>query len=494
VSASPKPIVARDQVRLGAGRCLRLALSGMSYRMFRSSVTMAILALAVAFVAHMLSFGLIQHETELSAYRELTQTRRLGQDLTRLTVPDTPSAILGALRENDAARVSEYRRWSGASAERFERAREVAGRLAEAESYFTGLPVAARAVLVGDLTAEELFDRLALEAEYQKFARQLDTLALPAPLGDLRLFAQLLRAERPDLVELVGAIERGQKAAIERIEAAFPGREPRELLSQMPPGLAEALSGAGYQMDPGRLGELRRFAERADDLKTINRLLLGGEASAAVARELRVELSGVSFDAVAEYVSSARRARWLGGVLAAAGAPSRLGPGRLSELVDGYRREKKLGRAVGAEVPSEDAGLFGLSERNRWLIALSFLVCVVGVANAMLMSVTERFTEIATMKCLGAMDRFVMMMFVFEAVIQGAVGGVAGLLLGGLLALARALVDYGSLVGSAIGAAGPVGLAMLGSLFIGVILAAMAAVGPAWIASRLAPMEAMRVE
>jgi putative ABC transport system permease protein len=202
----------------------------------------------------------------------------------------------------------------------------------------------------------------------------------------------------------------------------------------------------------------------------------------------------VSFDGVAQYVDSARRARWLSDVLGAAGAPARLGPGRLTELVDGYRREKKLGRAVGPEVPSEGAGLFGLSERNRWLIALSFLECVVGVANAMLMSVTERFTEIATMKCLGAMDRFVMMMFVFEAVIQGAAGGVAGLLLGGLLALGRALVDYGSLVGSAAGAAGPVGLAMLGSLVTGVILAAIAAVGPAWIASRLAPMEAMRVE
>jgi putative ABC transport system permease protein len=290
------------------------------------------------------------------------------------------------------------------------------------------------------------------------------------------------------------AIERGQKVAIERIQAAFPGLAPRELLARMPPGLGDALSGAGYRMDSSRLGELRRFAERTDDLKTINRLLLGAEASAAVAREMRVELSQVSFDGVAEYVDSARRARWLGGVLGAAGAPPRLGPERLTELVDGYRREKKLGRAVGAEVPSESGGLFGLSERNRWLIALSFLVCVVGVANAMLMSVTERFTEIATMKCLGAMDRFVMMMFVFEAVIQGAAGGLAGLLLGGLLALMRALFDYGSLIGNASGAVGPVGLAMLGSLLVGIILAAIAAVGPAWIASRLAPMEAMRVE
>ena len=92
------------------------------------------------------------------------------------------------------------------------------------------------------------------------------------------------------------------------------------------------------------------------------------------------------------------------------------------------------------------------------------------------------------------MDRFVMMMFVFEAVLQGAVGGVLGLVLGATLAVVRAAIDYGGLLLGAKGAAGSVGLAMLASLVMGMMLAAFAAVGPAWIAARLAPMEAMRVE
>jgi putative ABC transport system permease protein len=135
-----------------------------------------------------------------------------------------------------------------------------------------------------------------------------------------------------------------------------------------------------------------------------------------------------------------------------------------------------------------------MSERNGWLIVLSFLVCVVGVANAMLMSVTERFTEIATMKCLGAMDGFVMMMFVFEATIQGLIGGVIGLVLGSVLAVLRGLVEFGSLISGASSAAGPIGLGMLLALLVGMLLAAVAAVGPSFIAARLAPMEAMRVE
>jgi putative ABC transport system permease protein len=49
--------------------------------------------------------------------------------------------------------------------------------------------------------------------------------------------------------------------------------------------------------------------------------------------------------------------------------------------------------------------------KQRWIIILSLLVCVVGIVNAQLMAVTERFREIGTMKCLGALDRFVLRLF-----------------------------------------------------------------------------------
>jgi putative ABC transport system permease protein len=125
---------------------------------------------------------------------------------------------------------------------------------------------------------------------------------------------------------------------------------------------------------------------------------------------------------------------------------------------------------------------------------LSFLVCGVGVANAMLMSVGERFAEIATMKCLGALDGFVLTLFLFEAAIQGVIGGIIGLVLGGLLALARGLAEYGGLLASARGAVGPVLLALGVALALGVLLAALSAIGPSLVAARLSPMEAMRVD
>ncbi len=82
----------------------------------------------------------------------------------------------------------------------------------------------------------------------------------------------------------------------------------------------------------------------------------------------------------------------------------------------------------------------------------------------------------------------------FEAVIQGALGGAIGLVLGALLAVARACFEYGALASAAFSVAGEVCGSMLLALGSGIVLSALAAVGPAFLAARLAPMEAMRVD
>jgi len=135
----------------------------------------------------------------------------------------------------------------------------------------------------------------------------------------------------------------------------------------------------------------------------------------------------------------------------------------------------------------------GLSERTFWLVVVSFLVCVVGIANAMLMAVTERFREIATMKCLGSLDEFIMTIFLIESGLQGLIGAVFGVVLGLLLALARCGNWYGMYTFYYF-PIGQVALNMFVSMAAGMLLAMLAAVYPAWVASRMAPMEAMRVE
>ncbi|MBO5959364.1 MAG: FtsX-like permease family protein, partial [Lentisphaeria bacterium] len=135
----------------------------------------------------------------------------------------------------------------------------------------------------------------------------------------------------------------------------------------------------------------------------------------------------------------------------------------------------------------------GFTPDQIYLMCLSFLVCVVGITNAMLMSITERFREIATLKCLGATDSFILVQIVLEAMIQGMIGGVIGLVLGFLVALISSVFQVGFRVFESFDW-GMVGYAALFSMLAGVLLSVLSSLYPSAKAARMAPMEAMRVE
>ena len=133
------------------------------------------------------------------------------------------------------------------------------------------------------------------------------------------------------------------------------------------------------------------------------------------------------------------------------------------------------------------------SPKQRWIVVLSLLVCTVGIVNAQLMAVTERFREIGTMKCLGALDRFILRLFILEAGMQGAAGAVTGALAGGAAALLGGWMRFG---GRAVAAlpAGDVTLSLVGATAVGIVLSLAGVLYPAWVAPRMQPVEAMRVE
>ncbi|MEX0655238.1 MAG: ABC transporter permease [Phycisphaeraceae bacterium] len=489
-----KPIEARNQVKLGPRRCAQLALSGMAYRLFRSLVTVSILALAVAFLVHMLAHGIIGHETEREAYNELRAGRALGEQITRLTTVDSRQAVQRGLAGDAAERHEEYRRWAGLETATLDRARTIAAQERAANQFFMEMPLAERLYLIRDVEPTGLLDRLRDAERFDAFARRLAEVRLGEPLGDVEAFRQLVDEDRPWLHETIERIQTGHREAIATVRRAYPERSPRELFAQPPDDLVSTLRGAGFAIDEAQLDAIGAFARQAADMELVTARVTDSTVRAALARQTNEAPTDISFDSVMQYLTSQGRADWFADVLADADAADHLDGARLEELSRAYRRERQLESVVGEEAPEELDGLFGLPNRTLYLISLSFLVCVVGVANAMLMSVTERFTEIATMKCLGAMDGFVMQMFVFEAIIQGLVGGLVGVVLGILLAVLRGLAEYGLLVTSGFSVLGEVALATAVALGVGVLLAAFAAIGPSFVAARLAPMEAMRVD
>lgn len=131
--------------------------------------------------------------------------------------------------------------------------------------------------------------------------------------------------------------------------------------------------------------------------------------------------------------------------------------------------------------------------RTRWLLGLALLVAFVGILNSTVMSVTERFREIGTMKCLGALDGFIVKLFLIESLFQGMVGTVIGVTLGLLLSILNTSITYGKYAWINL----PAGqlLWSVGFCFVvGIALTVFGAIYPAWQAARMQPIEAMRVE
>ena len=127
------------------------------------------------------------------------------------------------------------------------------------------------------------------------------------------------------------------------------------------------------------------------------------------------------------------------------------------------------------------------------LIILSLLACLVGIVNSMLMSVTERIKEIGTLKCLGALDGFIIRSYFIESSLQGVAGTALGCVIGLIVALSAALSNYGRYVFPNL-AYGGACLALLVSFLVGTMLSIVAAILPAYMAAKKQPVDAMRVE
>ncbi len=135
----------------------------------------------------------------------------------------------------------------------------------------------------------------------------------------------------------------------------------------------------------------------------------------------------------------------------------------------------------------------GSRSRQIWLVTLSLLVCVVGITNSMLMSVTERCKEIGTMKCLGALNRFVIELFILESALQGVIGSFVGAFIGMTGIVILFLLRYGGVVIHFL----PLLSLLKYSFFavlLGIVISILGAVYPAYLSSRMEPAEAIRRE
>jgi putative ABC transport system permease protein len=131
------------------------------------------------------------------------------------------------------------------------------------------------------------------------------------------------------------------------------------------------------------------------------------------------------------------------------------------------------------------------------IAAISLLVAGIGIMNIMIVSLIERTREIGILKALGMKSRTVLTIFLGESIIIGLIGAVIGIVLGWALAEVTSRV-LGSGVFGGGGGFQIVPLlspeVLLGALAFGVGVSVIFALYPAWRASKLKPVDALRYE
>ncbi|MCX6818212.1 MAG: ABC transporter permease [Candidatus Aenigmarchaeota archaeon] len=128
------------------------------------------------------------------------------------------------------------------------------------------------------------------------------------------------------------------------------------------------------------------------------------------------------------------------------------------------------------------------------IAAVSLLVGAVGIANTMFTTVLERTKQIGIMKAIGAKNRDIMMIFMMNSALVGLVGGVIGLVIGSVASLFVAIPMMG-MGGRGMGAENVVTPQLLVfTLSIAVGIGIVAGLVPAYRASKLRPVDALRYE
>jgi putative ABC transport system permease protein len=118
------------------------------------------------------------------------------------------------------------------------------------------------------------------------------------------------------------------------------------------------------------------------------------------------------------------------------------------------------------------------------IASISLIVGGIGIMNMMLVSVTERTTEIGLRKALGAEPSRIQLQFIIESIFLSLIGGIIGLLLGSFVALLAS-----KLIGFSLGISFSTILLAFGfSAAVGIVFG----YAPARKASRLNPIDALR--
>ncbi len=157
--------------------------------------------------------------------------------------------------------------------------------------------------------------------------------------------------------------------------------------------------------------------------------------------------------------------------------------------------EKNKDFSVSSRKEMQQARADAMNSMNTFLLAIaavSLIVGAVGIANTMFTSVLEKTKEIGIMKAIGARNHDILLIFLFNAGFIGLVGGIIGIILGTILSgfMPSLMGNLPLARGTTIVSLNSIIMALSVSVTVGIL----AGIIPAYQASKLKPVDALRYE